>query len=92
MTARDRSSAGAPSTEPASDRFVTAAIKVVVEINGDQRLLGHRAMVFPPDAHSADLAKEFLTAWDEVKEHSERTLRLYGAEGVLDNIRAEAGS
>ena len=64
------------------------AVKVVVNIDGDERVLGRGSWTQDATTDSQDVAASVLDAWDKARDAAERTLRLYGAEGVHRAIRS----
>lgn len=63
--------------------LVSGWISVVLTIDGEAKDLGRSLFMFERGEDPADFATAILNAWDEAHAKAERTLRLYGAEGVV---------
>ena len=63
--------------------IISGWVRVVVEYDGQERVLGQSHWWQGRAETAAEVAEAVLQAWDEARDRAERTLRLYGAEGVL---------
>ena len=63
-------------------------VEVVVKIDGASHLLGNGLFMYEEGEDAAGFAKPVLEAWDKSREQAERTLRLFGAEGLARNLLA----
>ena len=69
-------------------------IRVVVESDKDraEKVIGQALVSIDVDVDPERDAKLFLQAWDDARASAERTLRMYGAEGLWRALLADGGT
>lgn len=68
---------------PTDDEF--GYIRIVVKMpGGEEKRLANEIIAWPPVP-----AQQFLVAYDKCVQKAERTLRLYGADGLMAALKAE---
>lgn len=63
--------------------IVSGWVSVVLTIDGEEKDLGRSLFMFERGEDPADFATAILKAWEEAHGKADRTLRLFGAEGVV---------
>lgn len=64
-------------------------VRINVEIDGEEHSLGRSLFTFERDEDPSEFASGVLREWDEARDKSERTLRLFGVEGVMRRLMEE---